>query len=111
MEHPSIASNTEDVSSPNDVLSDFNFVDPDGIGASVLDQIMRERSKHGVKKAACQRQEEGCNIKKNVRDSKIMSSGLPGKNGVFGLDNPSFVEGYYKRLEQTKQETLNKAIK
>ena len=42
---------------------------------------------------------------------KKMSSGLLAKNGVFTLDNPSFDEGYYERLEQTKQEALNKAIK
>ena len=42
---------------------------------------------------------------------KKVSSGLLAKNGVFALDNPSFVEGYYEWLEQTKQEAPNKAIK
>ena len=35
LEHPSTVSNTKDVSSSSDVLPDLNFVDPDGVGASV----------------------------------------------------------------------------
>ena len=51
LEHPSIASKMEDVSSPNDVLPNLNFVDPNGIGVSVLEHIVRELSKkEGAKK-------------------------------------------------------------
>ena len=40
-----------------------------------------------------------------------MSSGLLDKNGVFALDNPSFVQGFYESLQCTKQEMIKKAKK
>ena len=58
-----------------------------------------------------QEQEERYNIKQNIKDSKIMSSGLLAKNGVFALDNPSFVKGFYRCVKLIKQGTVDKAKK
>ena len=40
-----------------------------------------------------------------------MSSVLLVKYGVFVLDNPCFVQGFYECLEYAKQNTIDKAIK
>ena len=90
------------------------FETAEGIGASVFDWIMREQAKNeGSKQAALKQQEEGytITIKQNIKESKEMSSGLLAKYGVFALDNPSFVQGFYECLQCTKQETIINKIK
>ena len=111
VEHLSISDNcnTDDAYSHQAPFPPLNFEITEENGASVLDRIMREQARNeGAKQVALKQQEEGYSTKQNIKESKKMSSGLLAKNGVFALDNPSFVQGFYECLQCTKQETIDK---
>ena len=114
LEHPSINDGEKPSLAysppPHAPLPPLNFEHAEGIGASVLDSIKREWAKNeGARQAALKHQEEGYNIKQNIKDYKKVSSGLLAKNEAFVLDNPSFVEELYEGNKCTKQETIDKA--
>ncbi len=91
---------------------DLNFNGTDGIASSVLNRIITARLKNkGVQQAYKKRQQEGIDIRKNIKESKKLSSGVLTKNGVFALDNAEFVAGFRDQIEMQRQEAEGRAKK
>ncbi len=91
-------------------LSGLNIINAEGVAASVLDRIVRERVKNeAAKQAAEKRLTDGNNIRKNIIDAKRVSAGVLAKNGVFAVDNADFIAGVKAHQDREKAVKLEKA--
>ncbi len=101
LEHSSLCHHNDTFSHSSQTLSGLNIENADGMAASVLDRIVRERVKNkSAKEAAEKRLADGNNIRKNIKDAKRVSAGVLAKNGVFALDSAEFIEGLKQRHDK-----------
>ncbi len=93
-------------------LPALNVDKTEGMAALVLDQLFTARMKNkGVEEAYKKRQMEDIAIRKSIKESKKLSSGILTKNGVYALDNSDFVAGFCDRIEEKSQEAEGRAKK
>ncbi len=123
LEHPSLQNanqhmrsiSTSESTIPSNTTNSFpdlNFNGTDGIASSVLNRIITARLKNkGVQQAYKKWKQEGIDIRKNIKESKKLSSGVLTKNGVFALDNAEFVAGFRDQIEMQRQEAEGRAKK
>ncbi len=93
-------------------LSDVNIEKAEGMAASVLDEIFRERMKsNAAADAAKKRLKDGNSIHQNIKDAKRVLASILAKNGVFALDNTEFIAGLRARQEKDKAAKTKKTHK
>ena len=82
-----------------------------GLAGSVLDKIIRERSKlDGVKKAAEKRKLTSDMIADNILKSQRLTSGVMTKNSIHSLNDPRFLKPFrHRHIETQKKEEKKKS--
>ena len=106
LEHPSLIAN-ENINSPPQSSSLLPFpeinVEAD-LAGSVLNKIIRERSKSdGAKKAAEKRKLTSDMIADNILKSQRHTSGVMTKNSIHSLNDPRFLEPFHHRRIKTQK--------
>ncbi len=92
--------------------SGLNVENAEGIAASVIDRIVRERVKNKAAKIAAEKQlANGHNIRRNIKDAKRVSAGILAKNGVFALANAEFIAGMKDHHDKEITIKAEKAMK
>ena len=87
LEHPSL------VAEPITQEADMNV--ENGLAGTVLDRILRERSRSdGAKKAAEKRKSSSESIIENIHKSQQLTSQDLTKNSIHSLSNPRFLDPF-----------------
>ena len=83
----------------------------EGIAGSVLDCLLRERSRsEGAKEAAEKRKQTGDAIIENIKNLQRLTSGVLAQNSIHSLDDPRFLEPFcQRRLENAQKEERKKS--
>jgi hypothetical protein len=114
LEHPSLIDDQNidpsPQSSPPAPFPDINV--ECGLAGTVLDKILRERSKSdGAKKAAEKRKLTSDLIAQNILKSQRLTSGVMTKNAIHSLSDPRFLEPFRQRRIETQKKDEEKNSK
>jgi hypothetical protein len=114
LEHPSLIDDQKKDPSPQSSQSapfpDINI--QCGLAGTVLDKVLRERSKSdGAKKAAEKRKLTSDLIAQNILKLQRLTSGVMTMNGIHGLSDPRFLEPFCKRHIETQKKDEEKKSK
>ncbi|KAL3804780.1 hypothetical protein ACHAW5_001887 [Stephanodiscus triporus] len=114
LEHPSLIAE-KNANPPTQLGSSPPFPDINveaGLAGSVLDIILRERSKSdGAKKAAEKRKLTSDSIAENILKSQRLTSGVMTKNAIHSLSDPNFLEPFRQRRIETQKKIEEKKSK
>jgi hypothetical protein len=114
LEHPSLIAE-ENINAPPQSSSSLPFPKINveaGLAGSVLDKIIRERSKSdGAKKAAVKRKLTSDMIADNILKSQRLTSGVMTKNSIHSLSDPRFLEPFCQRCIETQKKDEEKKSK
>jgi hypothetical protein len=105
LEHPSLIAD-ENINAPPQSSSSLPFPEINveaSLAGSVLDKIIRERSKSdGAKKAAVKRKLTSDMIADNILKSQRLTSGVMTKNSIHSPSDPRFLEPFCQRRIETQ---------
>jgi hypothetical protein len=111
LEHPSFVAQPEHNQNYSSMPTLPALNVEEGIAGSVLDRLLRERSRsEGAKKAAEKRKQTGDAIVENIKKSQRLTSGVLAQNSIHSLDDPRFLEPFrQRRLENAQKEEQKKS--
>jgi len=114
LEHPSLIAD-ENINAPpqSSLLLPFPEITIEaGLAGSVLDKIIRERSKSNeAKKAAEKRKLTSDMIADNILKSQRLTSGVMTKNSIHSLNDPRFLEPFRRDHIKTQKKEEKKKSK
>ena len=113
LEHPSIIADENINAPPQSSLSlPFPEINVEaGLAGSVLDKIIRERSKSdGAKKAAEKRKLTSDMIGDNILKSQRLISGVMTKNCIHSLSDPRFLEPFLSLSHRDSEKGREKEV-
>ena len=82
----------------------------DGVAASVLDKMLTERARlEGAKRAHEKRKKEGQDVSTNIREAKILTTGVLTANSSHSLDEPQFLCSFDNQ-ESSRKENMRRRL-
>ncbi len=104
LEHPSLVAEA-----PTE-LTQINV--QHGLAGSVLDRILRERSRsEGAKRATEKRKLESNLIAENLQKSQRLTSGVLTQNAIHSLSDPRFLKPFHERRQEAAKKEQEKQLK